>query len=65
MGGYNLNFNYRDAQRTAVSESTKNILINVDGIYDITAEMVKQVLDETIEIITRYCGGVVIEKEII
>ena len=57
IGGYNLYFNYRDAQRTAVTEKTKNILLNIDGIYDITREMVEQTLRENIEIITKYCGG--------
>ncbi|MFO0704242.1 MAG: hypothetical protein U0525_06035 [Patescibacteria group bacterium] len=28
LGAYNLDFNHRDAQRTAVTENTKNILIN-------------------------------------
>ncbi|MDO9027251.1 MAG: phenylalanine--tRNA ligase beta subunit-related protein, partial [Candidatus Roizmanbacteria bacterium] len=38
LGGYNIDFNYRDAQRTAVTENTKDILLNIDGIYDITRE---------------------------
>lgn len=57
LGGYNLDFNYRDAQRTAVTYDTKKLLINVDGVYDITPEKVKLVLEETCKIITKYCGG--------
>ena len=57
IGGYNIYFNYRDAQRTAVTENTKNIILNIDGIYDITREKVEQSLKENIEIITKYCGG--------
>ena len=57
IGGYNIYFNYRDAQRTAVTENTKNILLNIDGIYDITREQVEQSLKENIEIILKYCGG--------
>ena len=57
VGGYNIYFNYRDAQRTAVTEETKNILLNIDGIYDITREQVERSLKESIEIITKYCGG--------
>ena len=57
VGGYNIDFNYRDAVRTKVTEQTKNILINIDGIYDITREMVERSLKETIDIITKYCGG--------
>ena len=57
VGGYNIYFNFRDAQRTAVTENTKNILLNIDGIYDISREQVEQSLKENIEIITNYCGG--------
>ena len=57
VGGYNIYFNYRDARRTAVTENTKNILLNIDGIYDITREQVEKTLKESIEIIIKYCGG--------
>lgn len=56
-GGYNIDFNYRDAQRTKVTEDTTNLLINVDGIYDVTRIMVEQTLQETIQIIQSFCGG--------
>lgn len=57
IGGYNIYFNFRDAQRTAVTENTKDILINIDGIYDITREKVEKSLQESIDIILKYCGG--------
>ncbi|MBI3379724.1 lysine--tRNA ligase [Candidatus Gottesmanbacteria bacterium] len=57
VGGYNIDFNYRDAQRTMVTEKTKNIWINVDGVYDISPELVEKSLRESIEIIVKYCGG--------
>ncbi len=56
-GGYNIYFNYRDAQRTAVTENTKNIILNIDGIYGITRQQVERSLKESIDIITKYCGG--------
>jgi lysyl-tRNA synthetase class 1 len=56
-GGYNIYFNYRDAQRTAVSEKTKNIILNIDGIYGITRQQVERSLKESIDIIAKYCGG--------
>jgi DNA/RNA-binding domain of Phe-tRNA-synthetase-like protein len=56
-GGYNIYFNYRDAQRTAVSEDTKNIILNIDGIYDISRSQVEQSLKESVDMITKYCGG--------
>ncbi len=56
-GGYNMDFNYRDAQRTAVQLETKNIIVNVDGIFDITPQQVEEVLKESVDIIIKYCGG--------
>jgi lysyl-tRNA synthetase class 1 len=57
IGGYNIDFNFRDAQRTAVTEKTKNIIINIDGIYEINRDMVERTLKETINEIINYCGG--------
>lgn len=56
-GGYNIDFNYRDSQRTAVTEQTKNLYLNVDGVYEIQARRVEEVLRESCEIIIKYCGG--------
>lgn len=56
-GGYNIDFNYRDSQKTAVSGNTKDVLLNVDGVYDITREQVEKSLKESIDIIIKYCGG--------
>ncbi|HSD98385.1 MAG TPA: lysine--tRNA ligase, partial [Patescibacteria group bacterium] len=56
-GPFNLDFNYRDAQRTLVSENTKNLYINVDGIYEVTPEKVEKVLREVCDSIMKYCGG--------
>lgn len=57
QGGYNIDFNFCDAQRTKVTEKTKNIWINIDGIYDITPEQVQKTLEKSVAIITKYCGG--------
>ncbi len=56
-GGYNIDFNFRDAQRTKVTEQTKNIWINVDGVYEITSEQVQKSLEESVSVVTKYCGG--------
>lgn len=56
-GGYNIDYNYRDGQKTAVTTDTTNIMINVDGIHEITRAQVERSLKETIENITRHCGG--------
>lgn len=58
-GGYNIDFNFRDAQRTMVTEKTKNIWINVDGVFDISPEQVERSLHESVEYIVKYCGGTV------
>ena len=59
VGAYNLDFNYRDAVRTQVDEKTKNLWINLEGVYDISRHQVEQSLQEVIEIIQKYCGGTV------
>jgi lysyl-tRNA synthetase class 1 len=56
-GGYNIDFNYRDAKRTAVSTNTKNIILNVDGINGITPDQVNDTLRVAAEKIVSYCGG--------
>lgn len=57
LGGYNIDFNYRDAQRTAITENTKDILLNIDGVFDIAREKVEKSLQESIDIVLKYCGG--------
>jgi lysyl-tRNA synthetase, class I len=64
-GGYNIDFNFRDAQKTAVQLDTKNLYINVDGLYDITPHQVEKVLNESCDIITKYCGGKIVDFGII
>lgn len=58
-GGINIDFNFRDAQRTAVQLETKNLYVNVDGVYDVTPQKVQEVLQETCDTIIKYCGGIV------
>ncbi|HLD24802.1 MAG TPA: lysine--tRNA ligase [Patescibacteria group bacterium] len=65
IGPYNLDYNYRDAERTKVTEKTKNIIINVDGVYDIDEQKVRKSLEDAIKIITKYCGGQVVEAGIV
>jgi lysyl-tRNA synthetase class 2 len=65
IGGYNIDFNYRDAQRTLISEKTKNLLINTEGVYEISRDQVERTLKETINIIVKYCGGKLVKKLIV
>jgi DNA/RNA-binding domain of Phe-tRNA-synthetase-like protein len=56
-GGFNIDFNYRDSQRTAVQLHTKNLYINVDGVFDVTPTLVERSLKETCDVLMKYCGG--------
>jgi len=58
-GPYNMDFNYRDAERTKVTEDTRDIVINIDGVYDITKEQIADALKLNVELITQFCGGTV------
>ncbi len=58
-GGYNIDFNYRDSQRTMVTEETRDVWVNVDGVFDITPAQVATSLHEAVEMIVKYCGGTV------
>jgi DNA/RNA-binding domain of Phe-tRNA-synthetase-like protein len=58
-GGYNIDFNFRDAKRTLVTEKTTNLWINTEGVYDITPAQVMETLRETVSAITKYNGGTV------
>lgn len=56
-GGYNIDFNYRDAKRTMVTEESTDVWINVDGVYDISPEQVRESLRESVAMIMKFCGG--------
>jgi lysyl-tRNA synthetase class 1 len=58
-GPYNLDFNYRDAQRTCVKETTTNIILNVDGVNSISRSQVENSLQEAADLIIRFCGGTI------
>ena len=63
-GPFNQYFNYRDADRTKVTQSSKNIVINVDGVFNIDSDQVEKVLNETIAMVEKYCGGKLVDKGI-
>ena len=54
---YNLDFNYRDIQRTCVTEKTTNILINTDGVYNIGRKKLETALRDCVKEVIKYCGG--------
>ena len=65
IGPYNLDYNYRDAIRTSVTEKTRNIIINTEGVYNISRHQVEKSLKETIDNIIKYCGGKLITAGIV
>lgn len=65
IGPYNLDFNYRDANRTKVKLETKNIILNIDGVYEITRYQIERSLKESIKLIQEFCGGKVKEAGVI
>ncbi|MBN2015889.1 lysine--tRNA ligase [Candidatus Dojkabacteria bacterium] len=56
-GAYNIDYNWRDADRTKVTEKTKDLWINVEGVNSITRDQVADTLKLAVELITRFCGG--------
>ena len=46
---------YRDADNTKVTEKTKNVLIVVCGVPDITKEELKSASEITLEYVSRFC----------
>ncbi len=65
VGAYNLDYNYRDADRTKITTETKNIVINVEGVGEITHEEVLKALKLNIALIQKYCGGELKEAGIV
>lgn len=65
INGISMDLNYRDSLRTAVQLDTKNLYINVDGVYDISSQKVEQVLKEVCNNIIKYCGGTLEEFGVI
>jgi len=64
-GPFNLDFNYRDADRTKITKDTKNLMLNVDGCDGISREEVEKALDLVCDFITRFAGGEVEQKFIV
>jgi len=48
---------HRDADRSKVTEKTRNILLLVCGVPGITPDMLAGAATVAIEYITRFCGG--------
>jgi lysyl-tRNA synthetase, class I len=58
-GPFAVDLCWRDAQRTSVTANTTNLLIQTEGIFDISRDEVEMMLQDLIAYITKYAGGTV------
>lgn len=58
-------YNYKDAERTKITPDTKKVVLIADGTDQYSIEDVERALDDAIGLITKFCGGKVVEKKII
>lgn len=59
-----LDLNYRDCDKTKITEKTKKVLLTVDGCPGISDAEIEKALDREIELIQKYCGGKLIIKKV-
>lgn len=50
-------FNWREADRTKFTEETKNAVLVIEGLPPIIKEDVERILEETRQLVERFCGG--------
>lgn len=60
-----LDLNYRDSDKTKITEKTKDIVLFADGCEGISDEEVMTGLEKGIEYIREFCGGTLKEKELV
>lgn len=59
-----LDLNYRDCDKTKITENTKNILVYVDGCPGISEAQIQKALDLEIELIQLFCGGTLVSHSV-
>ena len=64
QGIITLDLNYRDCDRSKITEKTKNVLLTVDSCPGISDAEISHALDREIELIQKYCGGKLVLKQI-
>jgi DNA/RNA-binding domain of Phe-tRNA-synthetase-like protein len=64
-GPYNLDYNYRDAERSKITKESERILINTEGVGDIADSEVEKALKLTIAIIQQFCGGKLVDAGLV
>lgn len=50
-------WNWRDCDKTKITENTKNIILYVEGLPPVTKKKLTEVCKEMAEVITTFCGG--------
>ncbi len=56
-GAYNLDYNYRDSERTKITTDSTNLIVNAEGIGKIGAEQVRYALQLAAALVIRFSGG--------
>ncbi|UCD21089.1 MAG: lysine--tRNA ligase [archaeon] len=60
-----LDFNYRDCNKTKITEKTKEVIIFVDGCEGISNKEILSALNNTCDLIIKFNGGKVMEKKVV
>jgi len=60
-----LDFNYRDCDKTKITEKTKDIIIFTDGCEGISDEELQEALSNTCKLIIKFNRGKVVEKNLV
>lgn len=56
-------YNHKDSLKTIITEKTTRVLLQADGNAALSNEKVLEAFEEAIALITKYCGGKVVEKD--
>lgn len=56
-GPYNLDYNYRDSERTKITMDSTNLIINAEGVGEIDPEQVRYALQLAAALVIRFSGG--------
>ncbi len=55
-------WNWREVERTRLTEKTKNCILILEGLPPVTEQEVKEMTKELKELVQKYCGGDVVGK---
>jgi lysyl-tRNA synthetase class 2 len=50
-------WNWRECDKTKMTEETKDVILVVEGLPTVTGEDVKMILEDLSELVRKYCGG--------